>query len=72
MSNIKSEALVQECSKRKVFLKILQNSLKKQLCVEVSFIMKIQPACINQTFRFTFYPAQVFFSEIYEIFKNTF
>ena len=32
MSNIKSEALAQECSKGKVFLKILQNSLKKN-CV---------------------------------------
>ena len=32
MSNIKSrsEALAQECSKRKVFLKILQNPLKKK------------------------------------------
>ena len=28
MSNIKSEALAQEYSKRKVFLKILQNSLE--------------------------------------------
>ena len=30
MSNIKSEALAQECSKRKVFLKILQNPLKNK------------------------------------------
>ena len=28
MSNIKSEALTQECSKRKIFSKILQNPLK--------------------------------------------
>ena len=28
MSNVKSEAHTQECSKRKVFLKILQNPLK--------------------------------------------
>ena len=28
MSNVKSETLAQECSKRKVFLKILQNSLE--------------------------------------------
>ena len=31
MSNIKSEALAQECSKRKVFLKILQNPLEKKI-----------------------------------------
>ena len=35
MSNVKSEALAQECSKRKVFLKILQNSLEKN-CVQES------------------------------------
>ena len=28
MQNIKPEALTQQCSKRKVFLKILQNSLE--------------------------------------------
>ena len=28
MSDIKSETLTQECSKRKVFLKFLQNSLE--------------------------------------------
>ena len=32
----------------------------------------MQAAWINETFRFTFYPAQVFSSEIYENFKNTF
>ena len=67
MWNIKSEARAQECSKRKVFLRILQNSL----CAGVSFIIKIQAAWINQTFMFTFYPAQVFSSEICEIFRNT-
>ena len=35
ISNIKSEALAQECSKRKVFLKIPQNSLEKN-CAGVS------------------------------------
>ena len=30
MSNIKSEAFAQECSKRKVFLKFLQNPLKNK------------------------------------------
>ena len=37
MSNIKSEALAQECSKRKVFLKILQNSLENN-CVQESLL----------------------------------
>ena len=32
----------------------------------------MQAALINQTFRFTFYPAQVFSSEICKIFRNTF
>ena len=32
MSKIKSEAPAQECSKRKVFLKILQNSLENTVC----------------------------------------
>ena len=34
--------------------------------------MKVQAALINQTFRFTFYPAQVFSSEIFKNFRNTF
>ena len=71
MSNMKSEALAQECCKKS----ILQNSAElteKQLCAEVSFKMKVQTAWINQTFRFTFYSARVFSSEICEIFKNTF
>ena len=37
MSNIKSEALAQECSKRKVFLKIPQNSLEYNY-VQESFL----------------------------------
>ena len=36
MSNIMTEALAQECSKGKVFLKILQNPLKNN-CVQESF-----------------------------------
>ena len=35
--NIKSEELTQECSKRKVFLKILQNSLENN-CVQESLL----------------------------------
>ena len=34
--------------------------------------MKVQGIWINQTFRFTFYSARVFSSEIWEIFKNAF
>ena len=37
MSNVKSEALAQECSKRKVFLKTLQNSLENN-CVQESLL----------------------------------
>ena len=34
MSNVKLEALAQECSKRKVFLKILHNPLKNNYMQE--------------------------------------
>ena len=34
MSNVKSEALIQEYSKRKFFLKFLQNSLEKNVVQE--------------------------------------
>ena len=47
MSNIKSEALAQECSKKG----ILKNSVElteKQLCAGVSFIMKVQAASSTQ------------------------
>ena len=47
MSNIKAEALAQEYSKRKVFLKILQNSLENNC---VSFIMKVQASWIKSSF----------------------
>ena len=46
MLNIKSEVLSQECSKRKVFLKILQNTLENN-CVQESLKFK-------ETFKFTF------------------
>ena len=39
MSNKKSEALAQECSKRKVFIKILQKSLESN-CVQESLLNK--------------------------------
>ena len=37
MSNVKSEALSLECSKRNVFLKILQNSLENN-CAQESLL----------------------------------
>ena len=58
MSNIKSEALVRECSKKKFF------------SARVSFIIKLQAESIKPAF--PFYPAQVFSSEICENLKNTF
>ena len=42
MSNIKSEAFVQECSKRKFFLKISSELTKKEKCARISFIVKVQ------------------------------
>ena len=55
MSNIKSEALAQECSKTKIFLKILQNSLEDN-CPGVSFIMKLQAAWIKSNFYAHIFP----------------
>ena len=37
MSNIKSEALVQECSKRTFFLKLFSEFTGKELCARTSF-----------------------------------
>ena len=51
MSNIKSEAFVQECSKRKFFLKISSALTRKEQCARVSFIVKVQ-ADFSQTFTF--------------------
>ena len=58
MSNIKSEAL-------------LQNSLKSN-CVQESFYNKVQATWKSQTFRFTFYSARVFSSEICEFLRTPF
>ena len=44
-----SKALVQECSKRNVFLKILPNSLEKN-CAGVSFMIKVHPQGIKSHF----------------------
>ena len=62
-----SEAVVQSCSTRKMFLKISQNS-QESTCARVSFLIKSQ-AWGLQLYYETF--AQVFSCEICEIFKNT-
>ena len=49
MSNIKSEALFQECSKREIFLKILQNSFENN-CAGVSLIIKVLAEGIKTKF----------------------
>ena len=47
MSNINSEALVQECFKRRFFLKISSELTGKELCARVSFIIKVQAESIK-------------------------
>ena len=47
MSNIKSKALAQECSKRKVFFKTSAELTGKQLCAGASYIIKMQTAWIK-------------------------
>ena len=55
MSNIKPEALEQEYSERKVFLKILRSSLENN-CAGVSFIMKVHAGWIESNFYFHVVP----------------
>ena len=47
MTNIKSEALAQKCSKRKFFLKISSELTGKELCARISFIINVQAECIK-------------------------
>ena len=56
------EAVVQKCSVKKVFLKILQNS-QENTCVRVPFLIKFIK---KETL------VQMFSCEFSEIFKNTF
>ena len=49
-SNIKSEALAQECSKSQGILKNSDEFTGKQLCAGVSFIMKVQASWIKSNF----------------------
>ena len=47
MTNIKSEALAQKCSKRRFFLKISSELTGKELCARISFIINVQAECIK-------------------------
>ena len=44
-----TEAVVQRCSVKKVFLEISQNS-QDNICVVVSFLIKLQPRCFPVNF----------------------
>ena len=57
------------CSVKKVFLKILQNSLES-ICVRVSFLINLQAKACNFIKKETL--AQVFSCEYCEISKNNF
>ena len=61
MSNIKSELLVQECSKRKIFLKVSSELAGKELRVRFHFIMKVQAECIKPNLYFHIIPGTVIF-----------
>ena len=60
-----TEAVVQRCSVKKVFLEISQNS-QENTCARVSFLIKLQAFIKKETL------AQVFSSEFCEISENTF
>ena len=59
----------QGCSVRNVFFKISQNS-QENTCARVSFLIKLQASAFNFIKKETL--AQVFSSEFFEIFKNSF
>ena len=65
-----SEAVVQRCSVKEVFLKISQNPLENT-CTRVSFLIKLKVSGL-QFFLKKETLAQVFSCEFCEIFKNTF
>ena len=60
MSNIKPEALSQECSKRKVFLKIPQKSLEND-CSGAFFTIKVQIEPIKPNVYVHFIPGRGIF-----------
>ena len=64
-----TEAVVQGCSIKKLFLEISQNS-KESTCARVSFLIKLQAEAYNFIKKETL--AQVFSCEFCEISKNTF
>ena len=64
-----TEAVVQRCSVKRVFLEISQNS-QENTCARVSFLIKLQAEVFNFIKKETL--AQVFSCEFCEISKNTF
>ena len=65
-----SEAVVQRCSVKKVFLEILQTS-QENTCVRVSFLIKLKALGLQLYIKKETL-AQVFLCEFCEISKNTF
>ena len=66
---LNTEAVVQKCYVKRVFLNILQN-LQENTCTRVSFSIKLQASACSCIKKETL--AQVFSCEFYEIFLNTF
>ena len=71
MPNIKSEALAQECSERKIVLNFLQNSLKNN-CLQDFLKLRCRLNTKIPVFTFSLYPTQGFSSENCKVFSNTF
>ena len=68
IGSIKTEAVVQRCSVKKVFLKISQNS-QENTCARASFLIKLQASVCNFIKKETL--AQVFSCEFCEVFKKS-
>ena len=68
IGSIKTEAVVQRCSVKKVFLKISQNS-QENTCARASFLIKLQASVSNFIKKETL--AQVFSCEFCEVFKKS-
>ena len=66
---LKTEAVVQRCSIKKVFLKISQNP-QENTCARVSFLIKLKASAYNFIKKMTL--ARVFSCEFCKIFNNTF
>ena len=62
---VSTEALIQRCSVKKIFLEILQNSHESFACVRVPFLIKLTTLLKKRLI-------QVFSHEFFEISQNTF